>query len=155
MSGETNKLVKYAKHFSKNPARAEMDMLLSSGERVTASLLSIALQEMGFDATAMSGRKAGIVTDSHHTKARIEEIDDPSKIGLIITDIEMPGTDGYQVAQIIKENAELRHIPIVVNSSMTTSAVKHKMKSIGVDDFIGKTDIKSLYNVVVKYIGLT
>ena len=75
MSGETNKLVGYAEHFSKNPARAEMDMLLSSGERVTASLLSIALQEMGYDATAMSGRKAGIVTDSVHTKARIEEID--------------------------------------------------------------------------------
>ena len=74
MSGETNKLVGYAEHFSKNPARAEMDMLLSSGERVTASLLSIALQEMGFDAEAMTGRKAGIVTDTHHTKARIEEI---------------------------------------------------------------------------------
>jgi aspartate kinase len=47
MSGETNKLVGYAQHFSSNPASAELDMLLSSGERVTASLLSIALQEMG------------------------------------------------------------------------------------------------------------
>ncbi len=74
MSGETNKLVGYAEHFSSNPARAEMDMLLSSGERVTASLLSIALQEMGYSAVAMTGRKAGIVTDMHHTKARIEEI---------------------------------------------------------------------------------
>jgi aspartate kinase len=74
MSGETNKLVGYAEHFSKNPARAEMDMLLSSGERVTAALLSIALQEMGIDAVAMTGRKAGIVTDAIHTKARIEEI---------------------------------------------------------------------------------
>jgi len=75
MSGETNKLVGYAEHFSKNPAQAEMDMLLSAGERVTASLLAIALQEMGHDATAMTGRKAGIVTDHHHTKARIENID--------------------------------------------------------------------------------
>ncbi|MBD3797479.1 MAG: aspartate kinase, partial [Campylobacterales bacterium] len=75
MSGETNKLVGYAEHYSKNPAREEMDMLLSSGERVTASLLSIALQEMGYAATAMSGRKAGIVTDKVHTKARIEDID--------------------------------------------------------------------------------
>ena len=83
MSGETNKLVGYAEHFSKNPARAEMDMLLSSGERVTASLLSIALQEMGYDATAMSGRKAGIVTDSVHTKARIEEIDPTTMQGAI------------------------------------------------------------------------
>ena len=74
MSGETNKLVGYAEHFSAEPARAEMDMLLSAGERVTASLLSIALQELGHNATAMTGRKAGIVTDKHHTKARIEEI---------------------------------------------------------------------------------
>jgi aspartate kinase len=75
MSGETNKLVGYAEHFSKNPASAEMDMLLSAGERVTASLLAIALQEMGHNSTAMTGRKAGIVTDVHHTKARIERID--------------------------------------------------------------------------------
>ncbi|MEA1982622.1 MAG: aspartate kinase, partial [Campylobacterota bacterium] len=70
MSGETNKLVGYAEHFSAQPAAAEMDMLLSAGERVTASLLSIALQEMGHKATAMTGRKAGIITDHHHTKAR-------------------------------------------------------------------------------------
>ena len=75
MSGETNKLISYAEHFSKNPSQPELDMLLSAGERVTASLLAIALQEMGHDATAMSGRKAGIVTDHHHTKARIENID--------------------------------------------------------------------------------
>jgi len=74
MSGETNKLVSYAEHFSKNPARVEMDMLLSSGERVTASLLAIALSEMGFPAVSMTGRKAGIVTDNIHTKARIEVI---------------------------------------------------------------------------------
>ncbi|MDD2906511.1 MAG: aspartate kinase [Sulfurimonas sp.] len=75
MSGETNKLVAYAEHFSATPERAEVDMLLSSGERVTAALLAIALNEMGHPALSMSGRKAGIVTDNLHTKARIEEID--------------------------------------------------------------------------------
>ncbi len=75
MSGETNKLISYAEHFSKNPRREDMDMLLSSGERVTAALLSIALNEMGHPAVSMSGRKAGIVTDEVHTKARIEVID--------------------------------------------------------------------------------
>jgi aspartate kinase len=52
-----------------------MDMLLSSGERVTAALLSIALQAKGYDAVAMTGRQAGIVTDDLHTYARIESID--------------------------------------------------------------------------------
>ena len=74
MSGETNKLIEYAEHFAKAPEDREMDMLLSSGERVTSALLSIALNEQGYPATSMSGREAGIVTDSSHTKARIEDI---------------------------------------------------------------------------------
>ncbi|MDR2904377.1 MAG: aspartate kinase [Helicobacteraceae bacterium] len=74
MSGETNKLIALAAEFSKTPSTREMDMLLSSGERVTSALLAIALTEMGYEAIALTGRQAGIVTDSVHTKARIEEI---------------------------------------------------------------------------------
>ena len=95
MSGETNKLVGYAEHFSKTPARAEMDMLLSSGERVTASLLSIALQEMGVDAAAMTGRKAGIVTDTVHTKARIEEIN-PENMNALLKEDKVVVVAGFQ-----------------------------------------------------------
>ena len=75
MSGETNKLIGFAEHFSKSPAPKEMDMLLSSGERVTSALLSIALGELGHDAISMSGRKAGIHTSDTHTSARISHID--------------------------------------------------------------------------------
>ena len=75
MSGETNKLIGFAEYFTNEPAKKEMDMLLSSGERVTAALLSIALQARGYDAVAMTGRQAGIVTDDTHTYARIESID--------------------------------------------------------------------------------
>ncbi len=74
MSGETNKLIEYANSFSSNPNAKEMDTLLSSGERVTSALLSIALNEQGYSTTSMSGREAGIVTDTAHTKARIETI---------------------------------------------------------------------------------
>ncbi len=83
---------------------------------------------------------------------RLKHID-PASIGCVITDIEMPGTDGFQVAQYIKGNSELAHIPIIVNSSMTTAAVKNKMISIGVDDFVGKTDIPNLYKSVIEYVG--
>ena len=75
MSGETNKLIEYAHHFSSNPSKREMDMLLSSGERVTAALLAIALNEMGHSAIALTGRQAGITTDNTHTYARIETIE--------------------------------------------------------------------------------
>ncbi len=75
MSGETNKLIKYASSFSKQPNEVEMDMLLSSGERVTSALLSITLNERGLQTISMSGREAGIVTTSQHTNARIDHID--------------------------------------------------------------------------------
>jgi two-component system chemotaxis response regulator CheV len=84
---------------------------------------------------------------------RLEEIEDISSVGLVITDIEMPGTDGYQVAKFIKESSKYGHIPVVVNSSMTTDAVKDKMNRIGIDGFVGKTDIPELYRIITKYIG--
>ncbi|GHS87066.1 aspartokinase [Campylobacterota bacterium] len=74
MSGETNKLIDYAAQFSKTPATREMDMLLSSGERVTSALTAIALSGLGNPAIALTGRQAGILTDGVHTKARIEAI---------------------------------------------------------------------------------
>ncbi|KGI57066.1 aspartate kinase [Campylobacter sp. MIT 97-5078] len=75
MSGVTNELIDYAHHFSKQPNAKDMDMLLSSGERIASALLSIALNEQGYKALSFSGRKAGILTDSVFTKARIEKID--------------------------------------------------------------------------------
>lgn len=75
MSGVTNDLIDKAQYFSKNPSPRELDLLLSSGERVTSALLSIALNEAGFKSIAFSGRLAGIYTDSVHTKARINKID--------------------------------------------------------------------------------
>jgi len=75
MSGETNKLIEYAESYSKTPNEREMDMLLSSGERVTSALLSITLNEQGYNTTSMSGREAGIRTTSEHTYARIEDIE--------------------------------------------------------------------------------
>lgn len=95
MSGETNKLVGYAEHFSSKPIKAEMDMLLSSGERVTASLLSIALNSMGYDAVSMTGRKAGIVTDNLHTKARISEID-PKNMNSALKEGKIVVVAGFQ-----------------------------------------------------------
>ncbi len=95
MSGETNKLIEYAESFSKAPIANEMDMLLSSGERVTSALLSIALNEQGYKTTSMSGREAGIVTDNAHTRARIESID-TTNMKNAITDGKIIIVAGFQ-----------------------------------------------------------
>lgn len=74
MSGETDKLINLAHQVSDNPDPREMDMLVSTGERVTIALLAMSIQSLGYMARSFTGRQAGIVSDSVHTKARIEKI---------------------------------------------------------------------------------
>lgn len=75
MAGETDKLVKMAREISGSPARREMDLLLSSGERISAALLTMALQTNGIPSVSLTGRQIGLQTDSVHTRARIKQID--------------------------------------------------------------------------------
>ncbi len=74
MSGETDKLINLAHQVSASPSEREMDLLLSSGERVTSALTAMAIEELGCKAMAFTGRQMGIITDAVHTKARIEKI---------------------------------------------------------------------------------
>ncbi len=74
MAGETDKLIGLAHEISQRPPEREMDLLLSSGERVSSALMAIALNELGIRAKSFTGRQVGIITDSSHTKARIEKI---------------------------------------------------------------------------------
>jgi aspartate kinase len=76
MSGETNRLVGLAKEIQTQPTDREMDVLLSTGEQVTISLLCMALHNLGCDASSYTGGQVKILTDSSHTKARIRKIDD-------------------------------------------------------------------------------
>ncbi|MEH6784454.1 MAG: aspartate kinase [Alcanivorax jadensis] len=76
MSGETNRLIELAKGVSDNPSPREMDVLVSTGEQVTIALLSMALQKQGINARSYTGSQIPLRTDSVHSKARIEEIDD-------------------------------------------------------------------------------
>lgn len=75
MSGETDRLLKMAKELSADPDDREMDVLLSSGERVTIALMAIMLKKLGIKARSFTGRQVGIVTDSAHTKARVSRVD--------------------------------------------------------------------------------
>ncbi len=74
MAGETDKLLGLANQISPNPEARELDLLLSSGERVSAALTALAINELGLKSLALTGRQVGIITDEVHTKARIERI---------------------------------------------------------------------------------
>lgn len=75
MSGETDRLLTLGRGISEKPRERELDALVASGEQVSASLLAIALGEIGVEARSMLGYQARIKTDAAHTKARIQSID--------------------------------------------------------------------------------
>ncbi len=70
----TDELVEQAHEISDRPVAREMDMLLSTGERISCALCAMAIHDMGHNAISLTGSQAGIVTDSSHTKARILDV---------------------------------------------------------------------------------
>jgi len=70
----TDELVAQALEISARPEPREMDMLLSTGERISCALCAMAIHDMGHKAISLTGSQAGIVTDSSHTKARIIDV---------------------------------------------------------------------------------
>jgi len=70
----TDELVAQALEISERPVAREMDMLLSTGERISCALCAMAIHDMGHNAISLTGSQAGIVTDSFHTKAKIVDV---------------------------------------------------------------------------------
>lgn len=71
---KTDELVQLAADITSTPPPREMDVLLSTGEQESIALMSMAIRELGASAISLTGGQIGIVTDSSHTKARIQEI---------------------------------------------------------------------------------
>ncbi|MGM0916626.1 aspartate kinase [Bacillus sp. LNXM65] len=76
MGKSTDVLVDLAKELTDHPSKREMDMLLATGEQVTISLLTMALQAKGYDAISFTGWQAGMKTEQVHGNARIVDIDE-------------------------------------------------------------------------------
>ncbi|MEG2419714.1 MAG: aspartate kinase, partial [Eubacterium sp.] len=71
MGKKTDELVKMAYEINEHPPKRELDMLLATGEQVSISMLSMALDEMGYDAISFTGPQIGVRTMGHHGKSRI------------------------------------------------------------------------------------
>jgi len=135
----------------------EEDVKKYVDDKLTTNKVVLAAEDSGVAREVLNkffkktGVKFEIYTNGSLLIKRLEELD-PSEVGMVLTDIEMPGTDGYQVASFVKGNPKYEHIPVVVNSSMTTDAVRGKMNQIGVDGFVGKTDISSLFDITKQFL---
>ena len=95
MGGETNRLVKLAKHFDKDPDKREFDALVSTGETVSSALLAMALQSKGIKARSYSASQISMRTTDSYSKAKILDVD-ADKILSTINDNTIPIITGFQ-----------------------------------------------------------
>lgn len=95
MGKTTDNLINMSKEISRNPNKRELDMLLSTGEQMTISLLSMALEEYGFKSISLTGFQAGIKTHGLHTKNKISDIDS-EKIKKYLSEGKIVVVAGFQ-----------------------------------------------------------
>ena len=166
MSGETNRMSALAKDVQEIPSLREMDVLLTTGEQVTISLLSMALQQLGCDAISYTGSQVRITTDSEHGKARIKSIDDhriresleAGKVVVVagfqgvdeqghITTLGRGGSDTTAVALAAALNADECQIYTDVDGVYTTDPriepKARKMKSVSYEEMLEMASLGS------------
>src|SRR5262245_53979237 len=95
MGDTTDDLIALAKQVAPEPSDREMALLWSTGEIVTSALTAMALHALGYDAVALTGFQAGIVTNAFHTKAQILDID-PIRIRRVLDEGGIPIVAGFQ-----------------------------------------------------------
>lgn len=159
MGKSTDHLVSLAREITDKPSKREMDMLLTTGEQVTISLLTMALQQKGYDAVSMTGWQAGIETENCHGNARISQLHNETllahlqkgKIVVVagfqgitsdkeITTLGRGGSDTTAVAIAASVNAERCDIFTDVTGVYTTDprVVKNarKLNAISYDEML-------------------
>ena len=103
MGDTTDDLLDLANGVSPLPPAREMDMLLTAGERISMSLVAMAISDLGFTARSFTGSQAGVITDSVHGKAKIIDVT-PGRITQAIDDGHIVIVAGFQgVSQDTKE----------------------------------------------------
>ncbi|MBQ6154147.1 MAG: aspartate kinase [Ruminococcus sp.] len=155
----TDDLIAKAAEINDNPSRREMDMLLASGEQISASLLAMCIQKLGIPAISLTGWQAGFLTSSAHTSARIRRVTpdrikkelDQKKIVIVcgfqglsryddITTLGRGGSDTSAVAIAAAMHADLCQIFTDVEGVFTADPRKvenaKKLKEISYDEML-------------------
>ncbi|MFZ9075805.1 MAG: aspartate kinase [Ilumatobacteraceae bacterium] len=102
MGKATDNLLQLARQVSTNPPSREMDMLLTTGERISMALLCMALHDVGVDAVSFTGSQVGIITDTVHTKAKILEVKG-DRVRSALGDDKVAVVAGFQGISTAKE----------------------------------------------------
>ncbi|MEW9500606.1 aspartate kinase [Jeotgalibacillus marinus] len=144
MGKTTDELFRLATEITNKPNKRDMDMLLTTGEQMTISLLSIALQSKGYESVSMTGWQAGIQTEAIHSKARITHIE-TARISEELERGKVVVVAGFQGIDINQEITTLGR----GGSDTTAVALAASLKSVRCDIY---TDVDGVYTSDPRYI---
>lgn len=135
-----------------NPKRKHVPILIAEDSITLVSLIAESLNKAGYTniITTTTGQEAW---DFFEIK-KSEDVDIKHFVQCVITDIEMPQMDGHSLTKLIKEDEQLRDIPVVLFSSVSNDQLRHKGEQCGADAQITKPEIHNLVEVVDKLTGI-
>jgi two-component system chemotaxis response regulator CheV len=131
-------------------ANSDKSILIAEDSALLRKMLMESLNRAGYTnlLSVTNGAEAWSMLEKKQSSATSESF------SLIITDIEMPQMDGLHLTKRIKDDPELRKIPVVIFSSIIDEPMRIKCKQVGADDQLSKPEIGKLIAVVDRMIGL-
>lgn len=134
-----------------NPLKPGAVAIVAEDSKVARLMLEQGLKGMGIPVMMHStGLEAWdkIKVIAAEAKAAGQPITD--RIGMVLTDIEMPEMDGFTLTRNIKTDMALKHIPVVIHSSLSGSANEDHVRKVGANGYVAKFDVKELSEVIHK-----
>lgn len=119
--------------------------LIADDSTMIRHMIGSSLEKAGFDVVrTINGQKAWNQLLEYKELAATSNQPLSDFVHVVVTDIEMPVMDGHTLTRKIKEDQELKHIPVILFSSLITESLRHKGKAVGADDQVSKPEIGQL-----------
>lgn len=125
--------------------RADVSIVMAEDSVLLARMIETALKKAGYINVRMfnNGEETW-----HYLRSIKHDSDLDEKVNLIITDIEMPKMDGHRLTKLVKEDPDLKHIPLIIFSSLISPEMEIKGKELGADEQLTKPEIGHLVAVI-------
>lgn len=148
---ETGLKVSDVEHM-RNRSRNESPILIAEDSALLSKMIVNCLEQAGYTnlITTDNGQECWDKLQEYLAEGDIDD-----KVSCIITDIEMPQMDGHRLTKLVKEHESLKHIPLIIFSSLVNAEMRRKGEQLGADAQLSKPEIGQLVSAIDKLIGNT
>ncbi len=136
----------------RNRTRNESPILIAEDSALLSKMIVNCLEQAGYTnlTTTDNGKECWDKLQQYLEKGNIDD-----KVACIITDIEMPQMDGHRLTKLVKEDERLKHIPLIIFSSLVNDEMRRKGEQLGADAQLSKPEIGQLVDAIDRLVGNT